>query len=475
MDRLQDVVEQLRLADILDIGVVTVLFYLAFVGLTRARSRLVLGLVMGVCGLYVLASALGMTMTTAVFEAGFVLFLVAMIVIFHDELRQIFHGVTSWRPFRRRERLVPTFADELAHSCGSMADRLIGALVVLEGRQSVEAYLTGGIELGGQMSDRLLRSLFNPASPGHDGAVVLRGSRVERFAAHLPLSRRGSSAEDIGTRHAAALGLSERTDALVIVVSEERGEMSVAYGGRLERGLCTAELAERIAEFRETGSPSRPRPRTSMLARAVGLPLSALVAAAGLWTLTELEAELVQRTMRLPIEYRNLDASARILDPKPRRAEVTLSGTEGAFARLDRDVLTVSVDMNNLLEGRHHILLDHADLPNLPAGIELYEVRPRHLDVRVEAMREVTLPVQVATLGKPKQPLSLEVTPAVLRVQVPATKSVPGRAISTPPVRVDQLSPGETIETIAVLPTGARLAEGESGELVVTCKPKRPA
>ena len=130
-----------------------------------------------------------------------------------------------------------------------LAEDKVGALVVLKGSDDLARHLQGGIELRGLVSKPLLDSIFDPHSAGHDGAVVIEDGQVERFSAHLPISKNRKEIGSRGTRHAAALGLSERCDALLVVVSEERGVVSVAEGGKLKAITSPAELKGRLEGF----------------------------------------------------------------------------------------------------------------------------------------------------------------------------------------------------------------------------------
>jgi DNA integrity scanning protein DisA with diadenylate cyclase activity len=146
----------------------------------------------------------------------------------------------------------------------------MGALIVIPGRESIERHTEGGIEIDARLSEPLLLSLFDPNSPGHDGAVVIQGSRISAFAVHLPLSTVPAGR---GTRHAAALGLAERCDALCVVVSEERGTISLAREGAIRPIANEAQLAgdlpqlslrmlpERLATPRSGGAGRRASPR----------------------------------------------------------------------------------------------------------------------------------------------------------------------------------------------------------------------
>ena len=138
---------------------------------------------------------------------------------------------------------------------------------MLPQREPIESHVEGGIALDGRLSEPLLLSLFDPSSPGHDGAVILRGAQIERFAVHLPLSVNRAALGPGGTRHAAALGLSERCDAICIVVSEERGTVSVARDGLLRVLARPQDLA---LELRRGARRARGGGATAVVARARG-------------------------------------------------------------------------------------------------------------------------------------------------------------------------------------------------------------
>jgi DNA integrity scanning protein DisA with diadenylate cyclase activity len=176
-------------------------------------------------------------------------------------------------------------AEILARALTGLAREKHGALVVLAGMQKLERHLHGGEELGGRVSAALLESLFDPHSPGHDGAVVIEDRAVARFGAHLPLARGTGLPHGLGTRHSAALGLSERTDALCIVVSEERGTISAARHGILRPVGSAEELARLVASFyreRRALHGSRPSLRSALRGHRLE-KAAAVVLALGLW------------------------------------------------------------------------------------------------------------------------------------------------------------------------------------------------
>ena len=228
-----DLLGDVGLLDVVDIGVVAVLAWLGLRLVRRTRARPALLGLATLGAIYLAARQLGLALTAAIFQAFFAVLVLVLVVVFQDDLRRIFEQVGAWVSRRRGEEPSGGPNEVLVRSAELLAAARTGALIVVPGREPIDRHLEGGVELDGRLSEPLLLSLFDASSPGHDGAVVLVHDRVTRFAVHLPLSTDREQLAGVGTRHAAALGLSERTDALCIVVSEERGTISLAVGGRL--------------------------------------------------------------------------------------------------------------------------------------------------------------------------------------------------------------------------------------------------
>lgn len=276
--------------DALDVALVTLLLYTGMSWLRRQHAALAVGGVSLVGGVYLGARLLHLELTTWIFQGSFAVLALGLVVIFQDELRRGFEEIASYALARRSDRR-PRLdtADVLARALAELAAARIGALVVIAGTQRLDRLLQGGHELGGRLSPALLASLFDPHSPGHDGAAVIEDRDVTRFAAHLPLARGTAQLRGLGTRHSAALGLSERSDALCLVVSEERGTVSAARNGELRTLGSEDELAKLVASFyRERRALGRARPRLGELVRGRHLEkLAALALALGLWVLSQ--------------------------------------------------------------------------------------------------------------------------------------------------------------------------------------------
>ena len=240
----------LRWTDVVDVALVTLFAWAAIVWLRRSRARAALAGLAILGGVYFVARQLKLELTAFILQGFFAVLVLVLVVIFQEELWRIFEqiGVLSLR--RRLPAPPPEGVDVLVRTVARLAQTRTGALIVLPGCELLDRHLDGGIRFDGAFSEPLLLSLFDSHSPGHDGAVVVRGGDVvARFAVHLPLSSDQTKLGSGNTRHAAALGLAERTDALCIVVSEERGTVSIAERGDLKLLAAPQQVGPELRRF----------------------------------------------------------------------------------------------------------------------------------------------------------------------------------------------------------------------------------
>ncbi|HKK50208.1 MAG TPA: diadenylate cyclase, partial [Myxococcota bacterium] len=318
--------------DLVDILVVAGFLWFAvrFLRGSRARAELsglaLLGVVYGV------ARALDLELTSVLLQGFFAVLILILVVVFQDDLRRIFGQLGSWRRLPGDSRAENAALDILVRATARMAESRTGALIVLPGREPLERHIEGGVVLHGRLSEPLLLSIFDVSSPGHDGAVVVRGDVVERFAAHLPLSANHEAVRPAGTRHAAALGLAERCDATCIVVSEERGSVSLARNGELRRLPSPRALA---SELHKAVAPETTPTRARWKQRAPEAAF-ALLAALLLWTLIVPGSDMGEVTVPVPVEITNLPEGRRLESIEPEEVSVTLRG-------LRRDLLLLGI------------------------------------------------------------------------------------------------------------------------------------
>ena len=251
MSLLGSILEQLQLTTIVDIGITALLIYWLFSLIRGTRAvRLVIGVSVLVL-VYALAVAFDLRLLTQILQGGAVVGLFALVVIFQPELRRALErigrvGSFGWLLSPAESRAVEHVAAEVARAAAGLSADGQGALIVLERETGLEEVAETGVMIHGDVSADLLRTIFTPKSPLHDGAVIIRDERIVAAGALLPLAETSIHTERFGTRHRAALGITEQTDAVVVVVSEENGQISLVERARIVRNLTEAGLARAI-------------------------------------------------------------------------------------------------------------------------------------------------------------------------------------------------------------------------------------
>jgi diadenylate cyclase len=238
---------------LLDIFLTSVLIYVVLRLIQGTRAvRLAIGATI-VYAVYVLALELDLRLLSGILQTGAVVGLVALVVIFQPELRRALDRlgrVGSWTWVGSGDAAsYQRISTLLAASAAKLSRRRTGALIVVERDTALGDMAETGVAVQGELSAELLSSMFAPGYPLHDGAVIVRGDEIVAAGVMLPLAEREGSMEHVGTRHRAALGITEQTDALAIVVSEESGAISLTRSGRIVRDLDEDDLRQRLYDL----------------------------------------------------------------------------------------------------------------------------------------------------------------------------------------------------------------------------------
>jgi diadenylate cyclase len=239
------------IAPVFDVLVVAAIFYSLIMLARGTRAWKIFSGLAVFAGIYLLSDILQFRTLNWLLRQIVPLAPVALVILFYPELRYALEEVGRVQFWRNRLLLLPTedvqrLVREIASVSALMSTRHIGALMVIEREEGLDDLITTGTPLDAEVSRELLGTLFYPGTALHDGAVIIRGDRVVAAGCMLPLSDRPDIGSDIHTRHRAALGVTERSDALVVVVSEETGIISVGENGRLHRGLTEEALQQRL-------------------------------------------------------------------------------------------------------------------------------------------------------------------------------------------------------------------------------------
>lgn len=250
----RQVLAQVRILDLVDIAIVYYVFYRIIILIRDTRAvQLIKGLVV-LLGATLVSERLGLWtlnwILTRTIQAGFI----AVPILFWPELRRALEQLGRAKFFGKRFHLTPdpqaapSVASSVAQAAGMLSKTRTGALIIVERETGLTEFTETGIPMDAVVSIPLLTNTFVPNTPLHDGAVIIRNGRLAAAGCYLPLSANQTIDKELGTRHRAAIGITEETDALAVVVSEETGTISVAEGGKLYRHLDSRSLQQRLEE-----------------------------------------------------------------------------------------------------------------------------------------------------------------------------------------------------------------------------------
>jgi uncharacterized protein (TIGR00159 family) len=459
-----------RIADFFDISVIAVILYFGILWLRERSSRSAIGGILGVAALYACARTFDMYLTSFLFQAGFTALLVALVVVFQMDIRRLFERLASRPLFKLFEttKEVRQTSDVLVDAAFAMASKSIGALIVLKGQEAIDMHIRAGTQLDGLVTKQIITNIFYPRSPGHDGAMLIEGNRIRGFGMYLPLSMKSTRIGTGGTRHSAALGMAERSDAFVIVVSEERGTVSVAYRGALHLADTPEKLHGMLVDFSATVSPDTRR-RLKHLVENPGIKILSVVLAASLWMLFARRAESVSRSFEAPIEFRNVPDGWVIEETQPSVVRIALSGRKRMFETAENS-LKISLEPDSLFDGVQNETITEDDVVR-PAGLAVDKISPASVKIRAYKTTEVQIPVKVLFSGRMPRGMKLvktKIEPETVRMLVRSASTLPPDSLTTEPVQLADIKNDTVVRARLKIPARMRLIDPAQPEVRVT-------
>lgn len=414
------------------------LFFLYRTLLRLGTWKIVTGILLAV-GLFIASSFLDLKGIEWIYSNLSHVAVIALIVIFQPELRKIFERAASMGPserFGQSEGL----SRLLAESAERLARQKRGAIIVVPGKESLQQWLSGGHTLDAEPSLPLLCSIFDPNSPGHDGAVVVDRGRIALFGARLPVSQNGKLPEEFGTRHHAALGLAEQSDALIIVVSEERGQISLFHKGGFSLAVGGKRIEETIRNhWEETASFPFEMPRGQGRWPVVVQMGASLVLAVVFWaTLIVAQKEVLEKVLTVPVEYTASAPELVLVGEKATEVSLHLTGPKSDLDAVNPAQMSVKIDLSKAVPGKQTFVITGENI-RLPKSVNLLDVSPSTLELTLAEIVQQVVPVMPQLVGKLPDDLqiqSIDVAPPAIAVLTPSAQGEKDRklSVSTTPI-----------------------------------------
>jgi uncharacterized protein (TIGR00159 family) len=409
-----------------------------------------------------IAVSLGLILTSWAIQGITAAAALIIIVIFRNEIRSVLQAKTLktilWGvPHKPAKTPIQTIVETLY----ALAQRRIGALIVFPGKDDLEEVVQSGTPWRGLVSKEMIMSIFWRENPVHDGAIIIQGDQVTDVGVILPLSYRKDLPSHYGTRHRAAAGLAEATDALVMLASEERGNVIVAKGSQMRVISRKEELMLTLREHLGTTERQWGYLRKEKLELAVAALVATVFITAVWFSFTRGLESLV--TLEIPIEYMNRDPEMEIVDTSANTVRLNLSGSGALIRSIQPEQVRARLDLSAALVGRNTFAVTSENIV-VPPGVILREVEPAAVEVSLDVLVQKELAVQVDWVGRlPEHLMLTQVKLAPDTVMLIGGKQILDNisTIYTEKVRLDRLEKSGTITAkLALRPASLKIAPG---------------
>jgi uncharacterized protein (TIGR00159 family) len=456
---------------LLDIGIIAAGLFFLYRTLTKLGTwKIFVGICLAFL-LFVFASILNLEGVEWIFRNISHVAVIAMIVIFQPELRKVFEKIVSLSGRKSTKNHVQ-ISDIIGETLWKLANVKCGALIVLPGKESIDDKISGGYDLNANVSVPLIQSIFDHHSPGHDGAIVLYNNKITRFGVRLPISQSGRLSDEYGTRHHAAMGISEQSDAMVLLVSEERGTVSMFVNGTIQPMQSPADISTIINKhYQKNGFLGVDYEKGINRKTVAQIGLCVLLASLFWSSLVVVNTQIVERVITVPVEYTAPRAGLVLVGDKVDEIKAHLTGTKSDLDNLSVRQTSVTVALSDFEEGARVVLVSKENL-KLPRNITLLDAVPGGLEVTLAGIVQKTIPITPQLVGKlpdGKKIKSIKVYPESIEVMAPPDRDgIKTISVSTTPVFLNSIESSNVLYCKIIAPPSMQPLEKKWPDVTIT-------
>jgi diadenylate cyclase len=477
MQTLSEFAIPISAVNLVDIGIIACLIYFVLSWFKGTRAFQILATLLGIGLFYFAALEMGLILTSVLFQYLWAAIIVVLVIVFQPVFREMLERASPIRYLSGRQinDTNPTLIDETVLAVAELARLKIGALIVFQRMNRLDNLVLMGKLLEGLVSAETLVMIFQKTSPLHDGAVLINKNRIRAASCILPLSHDEDLSSRYGTRHRAALGLTERSDAICVVVSEERGEVSLVEGKEIttfkKKGDFRQAL-ERVLVPDENSSTGQKSNILNLLKSNWRLKILSVVTAIFLWFVI-VGPQRSEVGMAVPIQYTNLPATMEITGKWMDRIDVRIKGSESGLANLNPGSVRAIVDLSTVLPGLNYFRITKKNL-QVPPGITISQISPSDLQLNIEAASSKRVSVVPNVTGEIPEKTRVLVAPAEVRLRGLQAELKKVTSVTTDPVAVSELAAkGKMTVPVVVKPEGLRIEAVEPMQVGVSLESEK--
>jgi uncharacterized protein (TIGR00159 family) len=416
----------------------------------------------------------GLYVTSWIFQYLWAIILLSLIILFQPEIRGILEEVSPLKVIRGRGgRTDPDATTETLAAAFDLASRKIGAIVVFPRKDSVEEFLQDGVNLESILSKPLIMSIFSPVSPLHDGAIIIRGSRIIKAGCFLPLTDSSRIPQYYGSRHRAAIGLTERTDAVCLVVSEERGEVSLWGGGKAWTCPTVEYASEYLEKLLQSGSQIKgPLIWKRWIHENFWIKVFSLAFALFLWGVVS-GVKTSETSFNVPIEYTDIPAKMSLAMGGTDQVTVRVRGSAGLLAGISSEGVRARLNLSNAKDGTNFITITPEDL-SLPPAVQITSIKPSVIRLVLERIETRTYRVEARFKDSLPPSYSLEsivIDPPEIKLEGPVSQLDKIKMVATEPLSLSGVTSDKRVtRSLEVVPAGVFLSQKELPKVTLVLK-----
>jgi len=472
-------IDSLSLTNLADIGIMACLIYFVLLWFRGTRAFKILTTLVVIGIVYFVADFLGLVLTSLLFQYLWAVIIVVLVIVFQPEIREMLDKASPIRflSSARANGIKDDVISETVRAVSDFSRNKVGALIVFLRSDKLDSLVLKGKVLDGVFSAEALMMIFQKSSPLHDGAVLVKNERIQAASCILPLSRNEELSSQYGTRHRAALGLSEKSDALCVLVSEETGNVSLVEGGKIttytKKSEFRNELERLLSLHADEGRPHFGTRVRDFLWSDMRFKLLSFAVAALLWVVV-VGPKTSELGMSVPIQYTNLPQGMEITGKWMDKIDVRLRGPESGLSSLKPGSVRAVIDLTGALPGLNFFRITSKNI-QVPVGIAISQIRPSDLTLHIETAFYKKMSVVPNVLGNLPDRAVVVVSPPEVRIRAVQEVLKKIGSVTTDPIDLSELiSKGKINVPVLPKPEGLKIDSAEPSDVTVSLKQDQP-
>ncbi|GIW66953.1 MAG: hypothetical protein KatS3mg095_0851 [Candidatus Parcubacteria bacterium] len=384
-EKIFSLINNIKIKDVIDMMLLSILIFIIISIISKTNSYKIIFGFIAILILFLYTSWSNLYLTNNFLQFILPFIILSLAIIFQKEFRVLLEQVSIILPKRKKIFYREKIINDILKAVNFLAQNKIGATLVLEKNVNLNNLIYDGKLLDSELNSEIIISIFNKNSPLHDGAVIIKDNKIKYASAYLPLSENNISNIRLGTRHKSALGLSEISDAIVIIISEESGNISVAENCNLIYKVSYDYLKEILLKYYSFRKKSIEILKDNLenLIKTLSIFLISVIISLSGWIINNYNKIKIQKIIEIPIEFANLKDGYIIKNINYHKINILISGDENNIKNEKFENVKVKLALTNFEPGYYNINVNKDDIFNLPKDIEILQINPDKIKFQI--------------------------------------------------------------------------------------------